>query len=172
MNRPHRLFLAWIAPLVLAGFVVGAARQGEPKPADTKAPEAPPDPLPRLRTIARMMVNIETRHRVQAYELDALVRYCDKNRFDSQLRLAIRTAHAEQEDYAARMLVFERDLGSELYAQMRAAMDAGPGTAPKLRDIIPEPPPPPEPLQHEIDAQAAKDLEEKQAAGEEEGGGG
>ena len=169
MNRPHGLLLALTAPLVLAGLVVGAARQGEPQPADTKAPESPADPLPRLRTIARMMVNIEARHRVQAYELDALARYCDVNRFDSHLRQAIRTAHAEQEDYEERMRGFERDLGPELFAQFRAAMAAGPGTAPKLRAIIPEPPPPPPPLPHEIEAQEDQDRAEKQAADEEAG---
>ncbi len=172
MDRPHGLLFALVAPLVLAGLVVGAATQGESKPAGDATLESPADPLPRMRTIARMMVNIETRHRVQAYELEALARYCDKNRFDSHLRQVIRTAHDEQDDYETRMRGFERDLGPEVYAQIRAAMDVGPGSAPKLRDIIPEPPPPPPPLPHEIEAQEARDLAEKQAAAEEEGDGG
>jgi hypothetical protein len=147
--------------VLLAGWVGGAARQSA-----TKSPETPEataeetvDPLPRLRLIARMMVNIEGRHRTQAAEFEALAKYCDKNRFFELLRNTIRTAHAERADYDARMSDFERDLGPELFARMRAAMDGGPGTAPTLRALIPEPPPPPPPLQHEIDARAA----EKQA---------
>jgi hypothetical protein len=144
--------------LLLAGVVGGAARQTAEKPSGTPdAPaEATVDPLPRLRTIARMMVNIEGRHRTQATELEALAQYCDKNRLYELLRGTIRTAHAERADYDARMSDFERDLGPELFARMRAAMDAGPGTAPPLRALIPDPPPPPPLLPHEIDAATAE----------------
>jgi hypothetical protein len=144
--------------LLLAGVVGGAARQSATKQdeaPETKA-EATVDPLPRLRLIARMMVNIEGRHRTQATELEALAKYCDEKRFYELLRNTIRTAHAERADYDARMSDFERDLGPELFARMRAAMDGGPGTAPTLRALIPEPPPPPPPLPHEIEARAAE----------------
>jgi len=120
----------------------------------------------RTRTIARMLVQVEGRHRAQVADLERIVRLCEESRHDVELRLAIHARHAEDEDYRARMRAFEVDLGAVLYARFRAAMDVGPGSEPALRAIPAEPPPPPEPLPHEIEEQDAA-----KRAREEEGGG-
>ncbi len=171
MKRPLGTLVVLATPLVVAGFVLGAARQDAPTPTDdSRAPvSAPIDPLPRLRTIARMMVNIEGRHRTQAWELEQIARTCEKNRIFEPLRLVIRTAHTEVDDYSARMQDFERELGSDLFGRMRAAMDAGPGTAPRERALIPDPPPPPPPSPDEIEAQQAEKRDKAAAQKEEEG---
>jgi len=164
--RPASGSLLLLAPVVLAGLVVGAIRpsaapaQDAPKPAGA---EVAPDPLPRLRAIARMMVNIEARHRTEACELERVARLCEQEKHYDLLRQAIRTRHVEQADYEARMQAFAADLGPELYGRLRAALDAGPGQAPALRAIIPDPPPPP--LPHEVEAWK----ESKRAAAEEQG---
>ena len=120
----------------------------------------------RTRTIARMLVQVEGRHRAQVADIEGIVRLCEESRHDVELRLAIQARHAEDEDYRARMRGFEVDLGAALYARFRAAMDIGPGSEPALRAIPPEPPPPPEPLPHEIEEQ-----DRGKRASEEEGGG-
>jgi len=170
--RSAPLILVLVAPLVCAGFVLGSARdpQEVPHAVDGTTPAPPPHPLDdtaRLRNIARMMVNVEERHRAQVAELERIARVADDARIDDVYRSAVRTRHEEQAAYDARMTGFARDLGAELFARLRTAMDNGAGTPPPLRPIPPEPPSPPPPLPHEEEAQNA----EKRARTEEDGGG-
>ncbi|MBL8861063.1 MAG: hypothetical protein JNK02_03545 [Planctomycetes bacterium] len=154
---------ALVALLALAGLV---SSQDAPAPAAPEQPAAPLfDETTRLRAVARMMVNVEGRHRTQVAEIELITLVAEKERLDDVLRSAIRTRHLAEEDHAARMAVFQRDLGPELFARLRAALDAGPGQAPPLRAILPEPPPPPPPLPHEEEERNAA----KRARAEEEG---
>lgn len=125
------------------------------------------DETARLRLIARMMVNVEERHRTQVAELERIAIVAAEKRLDDVYRSAVRTRYDEQSDYDARMKGFARDLGPELFERLRAAMANGPGTQPPLRAIPPEPLPPPPPLPHEVEAEKA----EKEGRTEKEGGG-
>lgn len=171
MRHASRL-LVLAAPLVCAGFVLGSAREQQeaPRASDGSTPAPAPHPLDdatRLRNIARMMVNVEERHRAQVAELERIARVAEQARIDDLYRSAVRTRHDELADYDARMQGFARDLGAELFARLRSAMDDGAGTPPPWRAIPPEPPPPPPPLPHEVKEQD----DEKRARNEEEGGG-
>lgn len=164
--------LVLVAPLVCAGFVLGSARdqQEVPRALDGSTPVPAPhalDDTARLRNIARMMVNVEGRHRAQVAELERIARVADDARIDDVYRSAVRARHDEQADYDARMTGFARDLGAELFARLRAAMDKGAGTPPPLRPIPPEPLPPVPLLPHEEAAQNAG----KQVRSDVEGGG-
>jgi len=162
--------LVLAAPLVCVGFVLGSARdlQEVPRAVDGSTPAPHPlDDTARSKNIARMMVNVEGRHRAQVAELERIARIADAGRIDELYRSAVRTRHDELADYEARMKGFEHDLGPELFARLRNAMNEGAGNPPPLRPIPPEPPPPPPPLPHEIEAQD----DEKRARNEEEGGG-
>lgn len=155
-----RALAATSGVIVLLALVAAAARGAQTPAAENGVTPAPAphalDAEKKTRAIARMLVQTEGKHRTQVAELEHLIRTFEKSRGDAELRLAIEARHMERDAYVARMREFERDLGPELYARFRKAMDVGAGTEPPLRAIPPEPPPPPEPLPHEIEAQDAE----------------
>ena len=157
--------------LVLTGAQAARAPAAAPLPGGqlprAAADAAADEHVRHLRSIAKILVSVETRHRTQVAELERLTRVFEEQSQPALARLAIQARHAERHDYDERMRLFEQQLGPELYARFRAAMDAGPGSEPALRPIPPEPPPPPPLTPGEEEAQQ----NEKRAKSRGEDGG-
>ncbi|MCY2960470.1 MAG: hypothetical protein NTY35_09930 [Planctomycetota bacterium] len=86
------------------------------------------DPRAKQRTVVRMMVNVERAHRDRVARLERLRAIFEASGATEKLATVARLRDVEWNRYSAALKGYERDLGPELYPQVRAAIDAGAGT--------------------------------------------